>query len=85
MSVSYIKAVETENFEEFKLAREQFGFILNELISVDKAYSEHGDIEFFLDEEGNELIRRMLQGYLLLLALINQNARFYPTFSAHIK
>ena len=64
MSVSYIKAVETENFEEFELAREQFGFILNELVSVDKAHSEHGDIEYFLDEEGNELIRRLLQGYL---------------------
>ena len=48
MSVSYIKAVETENFEEFELAREQFGFILNELVSEDKAHSEHGDIEFFL-------------------------------------
>ena len=64
MSVSYIKAIETENFEEFESAREQFGFILNELVSANKAHSEHGDIEYFLDEEGHELIRRMLQGYL---------------------
>jgi len=62
MSISYIKAVETENFEEFDLAREQFGLILSELVSVGKAHSEHGDIEYFLDEEGNELIRRMFQG-----------------------
>jgi hypothetical protein len=63
MTVSYIKAIQTENFEEFESAREQFGFILNELVSVKKAHSEHGDIELFLDEEGNELIRRMFQGY----------------------
>lgn len=63
MSVSYLKAIETENFEEFGAAREQFGFILNELVSEGKAHSEHGDVEGFLDEEGNELIRRILQGY----------------------
>ncbi len=45
MSVSYLKAIETENFEEFGAAREQFGFILNELVSEGKAHSEHGDIE----------------------------------------
>lgn len=49
MSVSYIKAVKTENFEEFKLAGEQSGFIPNELVSVDKAHSEHGDTECFLE------------------------------------
>lgn len=65
MSVSYIKAIETENFnlQEFASAREQFGFILNELVSEEKSHSEHGDVEKFLDQEGNELIRRMFQGY----------------------
>ena len=36
MSISYIKAIETENFEVFGSAREQFGFILNELMSEEK-------------------------------------------------
>jgi len=65
MSVSYIKAIETENInlDEFAPAREQFGFILKKLVSEEQSHSEHGDVEKFLDKEGNELIRRMFQGY----------------------
>ena len=65
MSVSYIKAIETENFnlKEFASAREQFSFIIKQLVSQERSQSEHGDIETFLDVEGNELIRRMFQGY----------------------
>jgi hypothetical protein len=65
MSVSYIKAIETENFnlKEFASAREQFSFLIKQLVSQEKSQSEHGDIETFLNVEGNELIRRMFQGY----------------------
>ncbi len=35
MTISYIRSIETENFnlQEFAPAREQFGFILNQLMS----------------------------------------------------
>lgn len=58
MSLSYRKR------EEFKAAHEQFDQILESLLSKSMEESEHGEVESYLHCEGNELLRRMLQGHL---------------------
>jgi hypothetical protein len=55
------------SLEEFDLAREQFNFLITQLQS-EMARMEHGEVEATLSKEGNELLRRLLQGHLDLRA-----------------
>jgi hypothetical protein len=51
-------------FDEFSAAREQFEKLMGELRSETTRTLEHGDVESLIAREGNELLRRLLQGYL---------------------
>ena len=72
MSASYLKTIKTENFEEFEAAIEQFGFILNELVSERKAHSEHGDIEDFLAAHDKIFVLDQNRDAQLRTLLINE-------------
>lgn len=50
--------------DEFCAAREQFSFLVERLQSAETQRLEHGAVEAFLDTEGTELLRRLLQGHL---------------------
>jgi len=51
-------------FDEFAAAREQFEKLMSELRSESMRTLEHGDVESLIAREGNELLRRLMQGYL---------------------
>ena len=58
----------SQSLDEFAAAREQFAHLVGELQSGDTLGMEHGDVEKLISEEGNELLRRLLQGYFDLRA-----------------
>ena len=58
MTTSYTKG------DEFQAATEQFQAMIETLLSAAMSRSEHGEIETFLHCEGQELLRRLFQGYL---------------------
>ena len=58
----------SQSLDEFAAAREQFAHLVSELQSGDTLDMEHGDVEKLISEEGNELLRRLLQGYFDLRA-----------------
>jgi len=51
------------DFDECVTAKEQFEKMLSELRSESTPTLEHGDVESLIAREGNELLRRLLQGY----------------------
>ena len=51
-------------FDEFSAAREQFEKLIDELSSEPTRTLEHGDVESLIAREGNEVLRRLMQGYL---------------------
>jgi hypothetical protein len=51
-------------FDEFVAAREQFEKLMGELRSESARSLEHGEAESLIAGEGNELLRRLMQGYL---------------------
>lgn len=61
-----------QGLEEFAAAREQFSHLVNELQSEQTLGMQHGDIEQMISREGNELLRRLLQGHLDLRAAREQ-------------
>jgi len=54
--------------ELFASATEQYEYLLSCLTSLDYQAMEHGEIETFLECQGRELLRRLLQGHLDLRA-----------------
>lgn len=56
------------SLEEFTAAREQFNFLVSRLQSEEMSRMEHGQVEATIAQEGNELLRRLLQGHLDLRA-----------------
>ena len=52
------------DFDEFAAAKEQFEKLLGELGSPSARALEHGEVESLIGREGNELLRRLMQGYL---------------------
>jgi hypothetical protein len=50
--------------EEFAAAREQFGYLVEQLQAARTLGMEHGEVEGLLSEQGTELLRRLLQGHL---------------------
>ena len=53
-----------EEFTAFSACREQLEGIIVALSSDERAAQEHGEVEAFISEEGTELLRKLLQGYL---------------------
>ncbi len=53
-----------EEFAAFSACREQLENIIVTLLSTERAAQEHSEIEVFTQEEGTELLRKLLQGYL---------------------
>ena len=53
-----------EEFSAFSACREQLENIIVALLSPERAIQEHGEVEVFIQEEGTELLRKLLQGYL---------------------
>jgi len=51
-------------FDEFAATREPFEKLMGELGSESTQTLEHGDVESLIAREGNELLRRLMQGYL---------------------
>src|SRR5512139_3563483 len=51
-------------FDEFAAAREQFEKLIGELRSESTRNAEHGEVESLIEREGNELLRRLMQGHL---------------------
>ena len=61
MSVAYKNQ---EEFSAFSASREQLESIIRGLLSSERAWQEHGEVESFIQIEGTELLRKLLQGYL---------------------
>ncbi len=51
-------------FDEFAMVKEQFERMIGELRSESTRTLEHGEVESLIAREGNELLRRLMQGYL---------------------
>jgi hypothetical protein len=58
----------SQSLDEFAAAREQFAHLVSELQSGDALGMEHGEVEKLISEQGNELLRRLLQGHFDLRA-----------------
>ena len=54
----------SQGFEEFFSANQQFEHLIHRLRSQETSRMEHGEIEALVEQEGHELTRRLLQGYL---------------------
>lgn len=61
MNVAYINSTEISFFSD---AQEQLDSLISQLESRDYAHKDHGDIEQHIQEQGNEILRCLLQGYL---------------------
>lgn len=51
-------------FDEFLSAKEHFEKLICELRAESTRAMEHGDVELLIAREGNEVLRRLMQGYL---------------------
>jgi len=65
MNIAYLNS---NDFSFFSGAQEQLDQLIKQLQSEDYTESEHGDIEKFINKEGQEILRRLLQGWLDLKA-----------------
>ncbi len=61
MNTAYLN---TNDFSFFSGAQEQLDELISQLQSEDYANNEHGDIEHYINKTGQELLRRLLQGWL---------------------
>lgn len=53
-----------EEFSAFSASREHLDGIIHSLLCPKLAAQEHSDVENFIQKEGTELLRKLLQGYL---------------------
>lgn len=53
---------------DFSASREKLETMITELISPEFFEREHGDVESFIQQEGTDLLRTLLQGYLNIRA-----------------
>ena len=65
MNIAYLN---TKDFSFFSDAQEQLDQLITQLQSEHYANSEHGNIEKYINKDGMELLRRLLQGWLNLKA-----------------
>ncbi len=69
MNLAYLNTHEnTHEFSFFSAAQNQLEQLISQLQSEYYAESEHGDIEKYINKDGQELLRRLLQGWLDLKA-----------------
>jgi len=61
MNLAYLKQTEISLFSDAKV---QLETIINQLQSDDYKNIEHGSVETYIQEQGNELLRRLFQGWL---------------------
>ncbi len=68
-ALSYEHSIpELKRFSFFSGAQEQLDLLIKQLQSDEQANREHGDIESFINNKGQEILRRLLQGWLDLKA-----------------
>jgi len=60
MQTAYLNSPDFSFFSDAKI---QLDFIINHLSSSDCNDSEHGEVEKFICQQGNELLRCLLQGF----------------------
>ncbi len=66
---AYTIEAQSAQEEEFASAREQFEGLVDQLCSEPvMKHFEHGEVETLVEQEGREVLRRLLQGYLDLRA-----------------
>ena len=53
-----------EGLGEFAAATEQFSYLVNQLQCEPVMHMEHGEVEQVISQEGTELVRLLLQGYM---------------------
>ena len=70
MNIAYLNS---NDFSFFSGAQEQLEQLIQQLQSEHYAKSEHGDIEKVINKDGQELLRRLLQGWLDLIASKEEN------------
>ena len=73
MNLAYLTSSETSFFSE---AQTQLDCVTSQLSSQHNKTKEHGEIEQLINTEGNEILRRLLQGYLDLRANDEQKLPF---------
>ena len=61
MNIAYLN---TNDFSFFSEAQEQLEQLIQKLQSEHYVKSEHGHIEKFINREGQEILRHLLQGWL---------------------
>ena len=81
MSVAYNNQ---EEFSAFFASREKLESIIRCLLSSERASQEHGEVESFIQEEGTELLRKLLQGYLDVRADTETQQANIPSPTGHI-
>lgn len=65
MNIAYLNS---NDFSFFSGAQEQLDQLIKQLQTEEHKNCEHGDIESFINKEGQEILRRLLQGWLDLKA-----------------
>ncbi len=65
MTIAYLKS---NDFSFFSGSQEQLERLIKQLQCEDREESEHGDTENFINKEGHEIMRRLLQGWLVMKA-----------------
>ena len=61
MNPAYIKSTEISFFSD---AKDQLDILIEQLESEEYAHVEHGDVEKHIHNQGHEILRRLLQGWL---------------------
>ena len=77
MTAAYVNSQDLSFFSD---ASKQLNAMIDHLSSAPPLNQEHGDIEKYIQQEGHELLRRLLQGHLDLRAL--QETRLYELANA---
>ena len=78
MNIAYLNS---NDFSFFSGAQEQLDQLIQQLQSEHYAKSGHGDIEHFINKDGQEILRRLLQGWLDLIASNEKNKGHINTVS----
>ena len=81
MNIAYLNSSE---FSFFSDAQEQLDQLISQLQSKHYADSEHGDIEKYINKDGQELLRRLLQGWLDLKAANEEHKSSINTITGEL-
>ena len=70
----YTDKTDTVELVEYASAKEKFESLVKELSLEQTQTLEHGDIESLIEKEGNEVLRRLMQGHLVQRAANEKRA-----------